>query len=374
MKVSEEIRSLIPYKPGKPIEETKRDYNLTEVVKLASNENPLGPSPKVVKAITDALPELHRYPDASCFQLTEKLCRKLDIEKSQIVFGNGSNELIDLVIRVFCEPGSRVLMSEKSFIAYKICAQAARVGTHEFKMGSDLKIDGKAIAEYFEQNNDPRDRVLFLANPNNPTGSYLTLDEVTRICEATKNRDNFLLILDEAYNEFVRAEDYPDALMLVEKYKHVVNMRTMGKVYGLAGIRVGYMIAHSEHCDYIHRVRNPFNVNSLAQVAALAALDDHDYLKKAQKTNWDGLDYFYNELEGLGLPFVKSQGNFVLFDSKRNGAQLTEELLTRGLIVRPMAGYGLPRHIRISVGLHEENQYAVEKIQEVLKILPEESH
>ncbi len=374
MKVSEEIRSLIPYKPGKPIEETKRDYNLTEVVKLASNENPLGPSPKVLSAIQEALPEIHRYPDASCFQLSEKLSGKLGIDKNQIVFGNGSNELIDLVIRVFCEPGSRVLMSDKSFIAYKICAQAARVETKEFAMGNDLKIDASGIAEYFETTNDPKDRVLFIANPNNPTGSYMGNEEILRICEATKGRDNFMVILDEAYNEFVRAPDYPDALELVKKYKHVVNMRTMGKVYGLAGIRIGYMIAHPEHCDYIHRVRNPFNVNSLAQVAALAALDDQDYLQKAQQTNWAGLDYFYNELESLRLPFIRSEANFVLFDSRRNGGQFTEELLKKGLIVRPMAGYGLPRHIRLSVGLESENQFAMKRIKEVLDILPEESH
>ncbi len=371
MKVSKYISSLIPYTPGKPIEETQREFGLTEVVKLASNENPLGPSKKVLDAIAEASQNLHRYPDASCQKLTSALSESLGVEPNQLVCGNGSNEIIDLFIRVFCDPGDRVLMSDKSFIAYKICTQAARCESHVFPMGNDLRIDCEAICNYLENDRKPEDRMLFIANPNNPTGTYSTKAEIEKICEISSKLDNFLVVLDEAYNEFVRAEDYPDSLDLVRKYPHVVSMRTMGKVYGLAGIRVGYMVATPELCDYVHRVRNPFNVNSLAQAAGIAALGDQDYLARAQKINWEGLDYFYGELESLGLPFTESQANFVLFDSKRDGKTLTHELLKRGVIVRPMAPYGLTRHIRLSVGLPSENEKAIEELKSVMKEIPE---
>lgn len=362
--VSKDIETLIPYVPGKPIEETKREMGLSHVVKLASNENALGPSPKVLEALKNALPEIHRYPDASGYQLTKKLSEKLQVRPESIVLGNGSNELIDLLIRVFCRPGEQILVAEKSFIAYSICAQAASVKVKSFPLEPGFKIPMRAILEDIKKGHKKEDKILFLPNPNNPTGTYFNSDELVALLEATQGRDNFMIVLDEAYNEFVRAKDYPDSLELSRKYPQLVILRTMAKVYGLAGLRLGYLVADPKICGYLHRVRNPFNVNSLAQVAAEAALDDTEYLAKAQKLVWDGLDYFYRELDSLGLSYVESQGNFLLFDLGRDSAEPTQYFLKNGLILRPLRGYGLPNHLRMSVGTAEENQYAVKILKQ----------
>lgn len=369
MKVSPEIAKLIPYSPGKSIEETKRELGLSQVFKLASNENPLPPSPKVVEAVQQAVLNINRYPDAGCYELRQAVAQHYQVEPEWLSFGNGSNELIDLLIRIFCEPGDSILTSEAGFVAYRICAQAARVKTIETPLTQELKFDltalkQKALAE--------KPKLIFIANPNNPTGTYVSRPELDEFMADLGGRDDVLVVFDEAYLEFVRADDYADAIEYLRQYENVVVLRTMSKVYGLAGLRVGSVVARPEIIDYVNRVRNPFNVNSLAQVAVKTALEDRDYLKKVQDLTWSGLDYMYKELETLKLPFWRSQTNFVLFDSLRDSSEVFQALLKKGVIMRPVKNYGLNTHIRLSVGLPEENEAAMTALGQVLSEIPEQ--
>lgn len=370
MRVSPEIESLIPYKPGKPIEETKRELGLEEVIKLASNENPLGPSPMAIEAIKKACNNLARYPDPSCFRLRQRLSNYWDVRTDDIVIGNGSNELIDLLIRVFCEPGDKIITPEKSFIAYSVCAQAARVGKMEIAIDKDFKWDVDQFIKNFKSNHNSREKILFLANPNNPTGTYLTKAEVDRVLEELGGRKDILVIFDEAYNEFVRADDFAQSSDYFKKYPNVMMIRTFSKIYGLAGLRVGALIGNKEHTQWINRVRNPFNVNTLAQEAAIAAMDDVDYIKKSRELVWSGLDDYYSFFQELEIPFTESQTNFVLFDSLRDGQLFFINAMRKGLLVRPMGAYKLPRHIRLSVGTPEENEKAKVILKETFKQVP----
>lgn len=368
MKVSKEILELKPYTPGKPIEETKREFGLEKVYKLASNENPLGPSPLVCEALKGAIGQLHRYPDASFYDLRQSFSNRYQIDPNQITFGNGSNELIDLLIRVFCAPGETVLSSENAFVAYKVCALAARTKFVEVPMGLDMKFDLKVLAEKINtQTREEPIRLVFIANPNNPTGTYVSAEELKAFLETVKHQKDTLMVIDEAYLEFVRASDYPNALAFFRDYDNVAILRTLSKVYGIAGLRVGNLVASPEIIELIDRVRNPFNVNSLAQAGAMVALDDHEYLAKVRQLNWDGLDYYYKELTSMGVHFWESQTNFVLVDTSRDGAQVFQALLKRGVIVRPVMAQGRNSFIRLSVGLDEENRAAISALKEVLQ-------
>lgn len=367
MKFSNEIETLKPYKPGKPIAETQREFGLKEVVKLASNENPIGASKQVVSAIEKAALEIHRYPDASCYELKHAMAGYYGVSTEMMTFGNGSNELIDLLIRLYCDPRKdKVLTSKGAFIAYKICSQVSRVETLEIPLSENLRFDLLALAKKLEADSGSI-RLVFIANPNNPTGTYVNESELIEFLDIAQKYENTLIVLDEAYNEFVRAKDYPQSLDLMKKYKNVASLRTLSKVYGIAGLRLGVLIAQPEVIGFIDRIRNPFNVNLLAQEAAKAAVADREYLKKSQQVNWEGLDYFYKEFSQMGLKYWESQGNFVLIDCERDSEEINLELLKLGLIVRPVKGYGLATHLRVSVGLPEENKFAVEAIKQVLK-------
>lgn len=371
MKVSKEILNLIPYSPGKPIEETKREYGLDEVIKLASNENPLGPSQKVVEALRKALPDLHRYPDASCYELKQKLSRFYEVPTDWLTFGNGSNELIDLLIRIYCESGESILTSDAAFVAYGICAQAARVRTFRTPLTSDFRFDLSAMARSFHDHaTQEKIRLIFIANPNNPTGTYVTDAEVKKFMASVGNRDDVLIVFDEAYFEFVRANDYPRALDLVKEFSNVVVLRTMSKVFGIAGLRIGALVARPDVVDLVNRVRNPFNVNTLAQVATAAAIDDSEYLQRVQQTNWQGLDYYYSALKNLGVDHWPSEANFILIDTHRAANDIFEAMLKRGVIVRPVKIKDPATHIRLSVGLQRENEAAISALKDVLKELP----
>lgn len=370
MKVSPEIDSLVPYKPGKPISETQKEYGIEKVSKLASNENALGVPASVVKALSENLTELHRYPDPSCTHLRSVLSDQWQWPADQMLVGNGSNELIDLMIRVFCEPGDRIVIPQSSFIAYSICAQAARVRKEEIPLQSDLRVSMDQLCEWLKNERTPQDRLLFLANPNNPTGCYYTEKELRELIHVVRTLENFCLVIDDAYNEFVRAEDYPDSLSLARGEQNVAVLRTFSKVYGLAGMRVGALLGASEMLNYVHRVRNPFNVNSLAQAAVLAAVSDKEYIRQAQELVWAGLDYFYKELNQLGLDHIPSQANFVLIDTHRDPLICYDFLLRRGVILRPVKEYGLNTHLRMSVGLPEENAHAVEALAEMVREIP----
>lgn len=371
MKVSSDILSLVPYKPGKPISETQREYGLTKVIKLASNENPLGPSPMAVEAMTQALQNLHRYPDPAFYELMQLVSKQWRLPTNMLSAGNGSNEIIDVLIRVYCEPGEAILTTEAAFIAYQICAQAARVKTYFTPLKSGFQMDLTAMANFLKTSPDAyKVKLIFLPNPNNPTGTYVKWEEVKNFLDQFGSDPDRLIIFDEAYTEYARAKDYRSPMEDMSKYPSVVVIRTLSKAYGLAGLRVGLLVAPPHVIDLYNRVRNTFNVNEIAQVAAVAALQDADFLRKSQQVNWDGLDYFYEELRKMNLPFVESQANFVMFDTRRDVVKVNEALLKRGVILRPILNYGFKTQMRMSVGLPEENRFAIEKLREVLQEIP----
>lgn len=363
MKVAPEILSLRPYQPGKPISETKRELGLKEVIKLASNESPLGPSESVKEAIAKAVSEIHRYPDGSCFEMRQALSQHYGVESNQLIFGNGSDELVDILVQLYCERGDSVMTSQGAFSAYQISAQSVRAKTIHTPMTKDSRFDLKAMAEQLKS--DPSIKLVFLANPNNPTGTYFTAAEFDQFMQVAATKDIFVVI-DEAYLEFVRALDYPNGRACQRKYPNVILLRTMSKVYGLAGLRTGIMIAPAEVCELMNRIRKPFNINSVAQAAVTAAVKDRAHVQKVKDLTWSGLDYYYEQLKAMKLEYLPSQGNFVLFDTGRNGEEMFQALLRKGVILRPVTSYGFPRHLRMSVGLPDENHAAIAALKSVL--------
>lgn len=363
MKVPFEIASLNPYQPGKPISETKRELGLKHVYKLASNESPLGPSPKVIEAVRAAVPEIHRYPDGACFEMRAALARYFKVPADWLIFGNGSDELVDMLVQIYCRPGEAILTSHGAFSAYEISAKSVCVRVVHTPLTADYRFDLKAMADVLAK--DSSIRLVFLPNPNNPTGTYFTAEEFDAFMTVAINRDVFV-VLDEAYVEFVRAQDYPQGREYQKRFAHILLLRTLSKVFGLAGLRVGVLIAPPVVCDVVNRVRKPFNINSLAQVAAIAAVEDLSHVGLLRKLTWEGLDYYYKELTKLGLSYCPSQGNFVFFDTGRDAAVVFEQLLREGIILRPVKGYGFPNHLRMSVGLQEENEAAIRALSKVL--------
>ena len=365
------IRTIRPYVPGKPIEETRREFGLKHVVKLASNENPLGPSPKALEAIRSHLKELGRYPDSSGTQLKEALSRHLGFPVGQIAVGNGSNELINLLIGAYCIPGDAIVTSQAAFVAYKVCAQVHGVRTLESPLREDLTFDLDAMLDLVK--NDSRVKIVFIANPNNPTGTYSREGELRQFLKAVSaHRDgSVLVVLDSAYWEFVTAKDLPDASELVREFPNVISMRTFSKIYGLAGLRIGYWVAPADLTAAVNKIREPFNVNSLGLAAAEAALTDKAFVKRAQKTNQDGMKVWEKFLSANSIPFWKSQGNFILIDAQKgfgkSGGEIFESCLAHGVIFRPVANYGLSHYLRISVGTAQENQFAIKVLTQFLK-------
>lgn len=364
IQISEEIKNLIPYKPGKPLSEAQREYGIDDFVKLASNECPIPPSQNILEAISKAASEINRYPDPSCFDLRKVASKYYKAPEEKFVFGNGSNELIDLLIRGFCQPGDSILTPKYSFVAYRICAQAVGVKTVETELKNGFQVDLDAISKQIENAwNCPK--LVFIPNPNNPTGTYINKTELDAFLNKWKHREDFLIVFDEAYTEFVRAKDYPFGLAS-SPYKNVVVLKTLSKVFALAGLRVGSMIADPFVIDIVNRIRNPFNVNSLAQAAAIAAIQDTAFLDQIKKITWDGLDYFYSEFDKMGLEYTPSQANFVLINTVQDASLVNEKLLKKGVILRPVANYGMPQHLRVSVGLPFENEKAVNALKMVL--------
>lgn len=368
MRVSPEIESLVPYVAGKPIAETQKEYGLKEVVKLASNENPLGISPKVQAALVQAIAETHRYPDAGCVELIDVISRVWNLPSKNLSVGNGSNELIDLLIRIFCEPGDAILSFQYSFVAYGICAQAARVKNICVPVEKDFGMDLEKMAKVLRvQKTKDKIKLVFLANPNNPTGVYIPFSQVKKFLDEFGNDPDLLIVFDEAYAEFVRHKDSAPILNHFQAWKSVAVIRTLSKAYGLAALRVGVLAAPEKVIDFVNRVRNPFNVNHLAQVAAIAALQDQSFVEKVVRLTWEGLDYLSKELEKMGLKVITSNANFLLFDSGRDVRILNVELLKKGIILRPVLNYGLPGYMRISCGTTQENESAVKALREIFK-------
>lgn len=364
--VNDSIVGLRPYPPGKPIEEVEREYGITGCVKLASNENPLGPSPKALAAIQGALSKLHLYPDGSGFYLKRALAEHLAVPPDHLFLGNGSNEIIELLVRVMLSrPGTNAVSSDCTFIVYKLICEGAGRELRSAPMGPGHRYDMPALLERV----DAQTRLVFIANPNNPTGTYVTATEMDTFFDALETRfgdEGPIVVLDEAYKEYVDAADYPDANALLRRRKRSLFLRTFSKAYGLAGIRVGYGVGSPDIWDLVNRLRQPFNMNNLALVAGVAALQDTEHLGKAVAMNREGKAFLGRELRARGLQVTESQTNFVLVDFGRDTSELYTDLLRRGMIVRPMKPYGLPNCARVTVGLPDENVRLLAAIDDVL--------
>ena len=362
--VSERIAHIAPYQPGKPIEELHRELGHAwpneGAIKLASNENPLGPSPRAVEAARAALGQMHLYPDGGAFYLREKLAGSLGVHSDQIVTGSGSNELIDLLIQTYCEPDEEVLCPAVSFACYRLSAEAHRRPFRETKNGPGFAYDLDALVDGV----GPRTKMVFLANPNNPTGVYAKKADFERFL--SRLPEDVILAVDEAYFEYARAADYPNALDYLRGRERLVTLRTFSKIYGLAGLRVGYLVGHARVVEHLHRVRLAFNVGSVAQAAAMAALDDGEHVQRSRASNGAELPRLTAGLQALSVTVTPSQTNFLLADFGRAARPIYEALLQRGVIARPMAPYGLHNHLRITVGTQAENARLLETLEGVL--------
>lgn len=361
LKIPDYIKTIAPYVPGKPIEELERECGITDSIKLASNENPLGPSPKAMAAIGPASVNLHRYPDGSGFELTRRLSRHLNVAPEQIVLGNGSDDLMGMLARIFLQPGDEVLVPAPSFLMYTIVAQSA--GAVPVKVPLN---EGAIDLEKMSQAIGPLTRMIFICNPNNPSGSVIH-DETLKAFLG-RVPAHVLVVIDEAYFEFVRDSRCTTGIAFLESYPNAAVLRTFSKAYGLAGLRIGYGVMSASLAQLLHRVRMPFNVNSLALAAAAAALDDADFLDKTLATVHDGLDYLYAELSRRGLRCFPTQANFFLMDVVRPADDVFQALLRNGVIVRSMRSYGYPTYIRVSVGLPEENRRFLKALDKVLSV------
>lgn len=353
------VQRLVPYVPGKPVDELQRELGLTEVIKLASNENPLGTGEKVKAAIAATIPELTRYPDGSGFRLKAALSERLGINPQQITLGNGSSEILELVMRTFVLPEHEIVFSQHAFALYPILTQAVGAKAVEVtakNFGHDLSAMQAAITE--------RTRVVFIANPNNPTGTLLAEAELRHFIENLPL--NVLCVLDEAYYEFVSPEHRPESLQWAHQYPNLIVARTFSKAYGLAGFRIGYGIASIDVADLLNRVRQPFNCNMLALAAAEAALDDESYIRRTIELNNSGMQQLVTAFQAMELPWIPSSGNFVAVDIKRDALPVYQALLQEGVIVRPVANYQMPNHLRVSIGTEYENQRFIEALSKVL--------
>ena len=353
------VQALKAYQPGKPIEELQRELGLEKVVKLASNENPLGPPDSVKSAIDRHWRELARYPDGAGFVLKSVLSQRLGVNVAQITLGNGSNDVLDLIGLAFLDENTSAIYSEHAFVVYPIVTQylgAKAIQTPASNWGHDLD----AMLAAVEANT----RLIFIANPNNPTGTWLGHEQVRRFMQQVPY--DVIVVLDEAYAEYIHDVDYADGLALQKEFANLVVTRTFSKAYGLAGLRVGYSIATEEITDILNRVREPFNVNSLAQVAAVAALADDDYLRRGIELNDRGRQQLEQGLRTQGLSFIPSQGNFIAFDTGSDALAVYQKLLAKGVIVRPVEAYGMPGYLRVSIGLEQENTAFLEALAEVL--------
>jgi len=352
------ILDIAPYEAGKPIEEIKRQLGLGEVIKLASNENPLGPSPKAVQAIRKNLKIINRYPDSQGFYLKRKLAKFLNVKALNIVLGNGSDELIDIIIKTFVEEDENIITADATFLEYEIISKVngRQIITVPLKY---FKYDLDAIKKKL----DRKTKVIFISNPNNPTGTYVTKYELEEFMAGLPQ--DLLLVLDEAYDTFIDVNDFPNSLSYIRN-KNVIVLKTFSKGYGLAGLRIGYAVTKPEFASYMEVARQPFNVNALAQVAAMAALDDKKFLERTKETILKGKQYLYGALTKLGIAYVPSVSNFILIDVGRDGVEVFKAMLKYGVIVRDMKQYGLKNFIRVTIGTKKENERFIKVLKKIL--------
>jgi histidinol-phosphate aminotransferase len=352
------IRAISPYVPGKPITELAREMGLPveSIVKLASNENPLGMSPKARLAVEKALAGIERYPDQ--FELIATLAERFGLANNQIVLGNGSNDVLDLAARAFLAPGRSAVFSQHAFAVYPLATMSAG-GTCIVVPAKDYGHDLDAMRQAVRADT----RVIWIANPNNPTGNFLPYDQMRRFLEGVPS--DVAVVLDEAYNEYLSPSDRVDTLGWIRDFPNLIVTRTFSKIYGLAGLRIGFAAAAPEIADLLNRVRQPFNVNNLALVAARAALDDHTFIAESFELNRRGMELLLAGLKRLGLAHIPSHGNFITF-AVNDGAAVNQKLLRQGVIVRPIGGYGLPNHLRVTIGTERENLRFLEALDKAL--------
>jgi histidinol-phosphate aminotransferase len=353
------ILKVKPYVPGKPIGEVKRELGLKSVIKLASNENPYGPSPKVLKAITTAAETVNRYPDSGCFELRQELARRLKVKPEQMVFGVGSDEVIVLALRAFISEGDEVVMAKPSFLVYSIASAAAGAKLVEVPL-KGLKYDLVAMKRAV----NPKTKMVFIGNPDNPSGLYASQTEVAEFLRDFPK--DVLVFFDEAYFEFVDADDYPDTLALLRRRRNIIVARTFSKLYGLAGLRIGYCVADPEVADLMNRTREPFNVNSIAQAAALAALKDQAYYRRILAEAKRERKSVCSGLAQLGLEYSQGATNFIQVRTPMESSAVALALMKKGVIVRDMAVWGLQNYIRVSIGTPAENSRFLRALKEVL--------
>jgi histidinol-phosphate aminotransferase len=352
------ISSLNPYQPGKPIKEVQREMGIDKVYKMASNENPFGISEKVKKALINFLPEAHRYPIGNVYYLKMKLSDKLNISPEKLIFGAGSNEIIEFLFRTFVKKGEESLSFAPSFSVYGLIAQAIESKCNWIPTNEDFSVNFDALANAINE----KTRLIFLANPNNPTGTYFNEEKLIAFLD--KVPEDTIVVIDEAYVEFVDANDFPNSISLMDKYPNIVIMRTFSKAYGLASLRIGYAIGQPECIDMMNRVRQPFNINMAAQVAAEAVLDDNDFLIKTIEEVKNGKKDFYSRLDEIGLEYIPSQTNFILI-KVGDGKTVFEQLMKKGVIVR-FLGSGLSDYIRVDVSNQKGRDAFFQGLKEIL--------
>ncbi len=355
------LRRVKNYEPGKPIEELTREYGVKNAIKMASNENALGPSPKAVAAMKKALSNTHRYPDGASFALRTKLAAQLKVKPEELIFGNGSDEILVMAVRAFAGAGDEVVIADPTFLIYEIASTAEGAKVVKVPMKKFRYDLGTMLSRITD-----RTRIVFIANPDNPVGTYtpgVALEHfLSRVPQET------VVVLDEAYFEFARGRrDYPDGIRYVDRYPNVLVTRTFSKAYGLSGLRIGYGVAKAPVINALKKVREPFNVNLLAQAAALAALDDKGHLKRTVNMVNAGRAYLEKAFAKLGLQPVDTATNFMLVDLKRDAKQVYEKLLRKGVIIRPMAAWGMPSFIRVTIGKDAENKRFIKSLSEILK-------
>ncbi|WP_250657756.1 histidinol-phosphate transaminase [Alkalimarinus coralli] len=357
------VQGLHPYQPGKPVDELERELGIKNIIKLASNENPLGPSNKALKAIESSFQELCRYPDGSGFKLKDVLAERYGVSVDQITLGNGSNDLLEIIARTFADSSSEIVYSQYAFAVYPLVTQAIGAKAVEVPAvdwGHDLVEMAKAI-------ND-KTKLVFIANPNNPTGTYVNQHQLIQFLDDVP--ESVIVVLDEAYCEYIDSRnggvDFPDGVELLTKYPNLIVTRTFSKAWGLASLRVGYAMSHPDVANLLNRVRQPFNVDTFALEAAVAVLSDEDYLNESRKVNKEGMTQLTAGFDRLSLSYIPSVGNFVTFDTGQNAMPVYQSLLQEGVIVRPVANYGMPRHLRVSIGLQEENERFLNALEKIL--------
>ncbi|NMB39323.1 MAG: histidinol-phosphate transaminase [Firmicutes bacterium] len=354
-----EILNIEPYIPGKHIDEVKREFGLTEIIKLASNENPLGASNKVQSTIAESLPHIHQYPDGNSTELRQKLAAHLQCSPNNLIVGNGSDEILKLIGEAYLSPADQVIIAEPTFSEYRFVANL---------MGAGIKLvplrQYRHDLESMLAQVNKKTKIVFICNPNNPTGTAVTEQELRKFLSQLPQ--NILTVIDEAYYEYVTAKEYPQTISLLKQYPNIIITRTFSKVYALAALRIGYAVADNEIIQTLNRVKEPFNVNLIAQIAAEVSLGDKEHVRQSIAVNEQGKQYLYQKLSALGLEYVATEANFILINVKQDANSLFQRLLKKGVIVRSTDCFKLPEHIRVTVGTMEQNQRFIKALEEVL--------